>query len=73
MKLRTQILLIGMAGALVSALVGGVGLLSVSTLVTAFDGAVSMGNAAQNSQRASMMHGAIRGEVQRAMLGAIGR
>lgn len=73
MKLRTQILLIGLAGALVSALVGAVGLLSVQTLVNAFDGAVSMGNAAQNSQRASMMHGAIRGEVQRAMLGAIGR
>jgi methyl-accepting chemotaxis protein len=73
MKLRTQILLIGLAGALVSALVGAVGLLSVRTLVNAFDGAVSMGNAAQNSQRAAMMHGAIRGEVQRAMLGAIGR
>ena len=73
MKLRTQILLIGLAGALVSALVGAVGLLSVRTLVNAYDGAVSMGNAAQNSQRASMMHGAIRGEVQRAMLGAIGR
>ncbi len=73
MKLRTQILLIGIAGALVSALVGGVGLLSVRTLVGAFEGTVSMGNAAQNSQRASMMHGAIRGDVQRGMLGAFGR
>jgi methyl-accepting chemotaxis protein len=73
MKLRTQILLIGIAGACVSTLVGGVGLFSVRTLVGAFDGAVSMGNAAQNSQRASMMHGAVRGDVQRAMLGAIGR
>nr|WP_295787652.1 methyl-accepting chemotaxis protein [Rhodoferax sp.] len=32
-----------------------------------------MGLAVQNSQKAAMMHGAVRGDVQRAMLGSIGR
>lgn len=73
MKLRDQILCIGLAGAAVAALVGAVGLFSAGRLAAAFDGAVSMGLAVQNSQRAAMMHGAVRGDVQRAMLGAIGR
>jgi methyl-accepting chemotaxis protein len=73
MKLRDQILAIGLAGAAVAALVGAVGLFSTGRLAAAFDGAVSMGLAVQNSQRAAMMHGALRGDVQRAMLGAIGR
>ena len=73
MKLRNQILSIGLAGACIAALVGGVGLISTTRLADAFDGAVSMGSAVQNSQRASMMHGAVRGDVQRAMLGSIGR
>lgn len=73
MKLRDQILSIGLAGALVAALVGAVGLLSTTQLEGAFEGAVDMGLAVQNSQRAAMMHGAVRGDVQRAMLGAIGR
>lgn len=73
MKLRHQILSIGLAGAGVAALVGGVGLFSASRLAEAFDGSIDMGLAVQNSQRAAMMHGAVRGDVQRAMLGAIGR
>ena len=73
MKLRDQILFIGLAGAAVAALVGAVGLFSTGRLAAAFDGAVGMGLALQNSQRAAMMHGAVRGDVQRAMLGAIGR
>lgn len=73
MKLRNQILSIGLAGAAVAALVGAVGLYSAGRLADAFDGANSMGVAVQNSQRAAMMHGAVRGDVQRAMLGAIGR
>jgi methyl-accepting chemotaxis protein len=73
MKLRNQILAIGLAGACVAALVGAVGLFSVGRLAGAFDGTVRMGLAVQNSQRAAMMHGAVRGDVQRAMLGAIGR
>ena len=73
MKLRDQILAIGLAGAAVAALVGAVGLYGASRLAAAFDGAVSMGLAVQNSQRAAMMQGAVRGDVQRAMLGAIGR
>lgn len=73
MKLRDQILALGLAGAFIAALVGAVGLFSAGRLEEAFDGAVSMGLAVQNSQRAAMMHGAVRGDVQRAMLGAIGR
>ncbi len=73
MKLRDQILAIGLAGAAVAALVGGVGLLSTARLAETFDGSLSMGVAIQSSQAAAMMHGAIRGDVQRAMLGSIGR
>ncbi len=73
MKLRNQILSIGLAGAASAALVGAVGLYSAGRLADAFDGATRMGLAVQNSQRAAMMHGAVRGDVQRAMLGAIGR
>ena len=73
MKLRTQILWLGIAGACVSTLVGAAGLMSVHDVVRAFDGAIYMGEAAQNSQSASMMNGAIRADVQKAMLGAIGR
>jgi len=73
MKLRGQILSIGLAGAGIAALVGAAGLFSASRLADAFDGSLGMGLAVQNSQRAAMMHGAVRGDVQRAMLGAIGR
>lgn len=73
MKLRDQILAIGLAGAAIAALVGGVGLFSAARLADAFDGSLSMGAAIQSSQAAAMMHGAIRGDVQRAMLGSIGR
>ncbi|WP_198674662.1 methyl-accepting chemotaxis protein [Rhodoferax ferrireducens] len=73
MKLRNQILGIGLAGTFIAALVGGVGLFSAQRLADAFGGSVSMGLAVQNSQRAAMMHAAVRGDVQRAMLGAIGR
>lgn len=73
MKLRHQVLLYGLAGACAAALVGGIGLLNTQRLSNAFQGAAEMGQAAQNSQNASLMLGAIRGDVQRAMLGAIGR
>lgn len=73
MKLRHQVLLYGLAGACAAALVGGIGLLNTNRLSGAFQGAADMGQAAQNSQNASLMLGAIRGDVQRAMLGAIGR
>lgn len=73
MKLRTQILWIGISGAAVAVLVGAAGLASVHSLVKTFDGAVGMGHAAQSSQSASMMNGAVRADVQKALLGAIGR
>jgi methyl-accepting chemotaxis protein len=73
MKLRNQILGIGLAGAAAAAVVGGVGMLGVARLSEAFQGTVQMGSAVQSSQAAAMMHGAVRGDVQRAMLGSIGR
>ena len=73
MKLRDQILMIGLAGAFVSACVGAVGLFSADQLVSTFNASKEMNVASQSSQTAAMLHGAIRGDVQRAMLGAIGR
>jgi methyl-accepting chemotaxis protein len=73
MKLRNQVLMIGLAGAIVSACVGAVGLFSADQLVDTFNSSKDMNIASQSSQAAAALHGAIRGDVQRAMLGAIGR
>ncbi len=73
MRLRNQILAIGIAGALMASLVGGVGLLSARRLAGALDTSVHMGQAAQNSQQAAMMQGALRGDVLRALFGSISR
>lgn len=72
MFLRHQILSIGLTGALATALVGGVSLITVSTISSAFNDSANMATSVQSSQAASMMQGAIRGDVQRAMLGSIG-
>ena len=73
MKLRNQVLSIGLAGAVMAAVVGGVGLLSAGRLAGAFDASVQMGAAVQSSQQAAMMQGAVRGDVLLALFGAIGR
>jgi methyl-accepting chemotaxis protein len=73
MKLRHQILAVGVIGVLVSAAVGGVGLHAAHSLTRESEGSLRMATAVQNSQRASMMQGALRADVQRAILGAIGR
>jgi len=66
-------MLLGLAGATLAGLVGAIGLFSAHQLGKAMDEVAAMAWAAQNSQRAAMMQGTIRGDVQRAMLGAIGR
>jgi methyl-accepting chemotaxis protein len=71
MKLRTQILSFGLAGAALAALVGGIGLVASSHLGESIDDAVLAGAALQASQEADMMHDAIRGDAQLAYLGAL--
>ncbi|WP_394790512.1 methyl-accepting chemotaxis protein [Rhodoferax sp.] len=73
MRLRNQILAIGLAGAVMASVVGGMGLLGTARLTGAFDNSVSMGQAVQSSQQAAMMQGAVRGDVLLALFGSIGR
>ena len=63
MKLRTQILGLGLVGLLMALLVGGIALLNMGRLADAFDRSVDMSVALQSSQEADMMHDAIRGDV----------
>ena len=69
MKLRTQIVTFGLAGALLAGMVGGIGLVSSSWLASAIDDSILAGQALQASQEADMMHDAIRGDAQLALLG----
>jgi methyl-accepting chemotaxis protein len=71
MKLRTQIIGFGLVGALLGALTGGVGLAANHRLGAATEQAISAAEALQSSQLADMMHDAVRGDAQRAMLGAL--
>ncbi|WP_305037011.1 methyl-accepting chemotaxis protein [Paucibacter sp. KBW04] len=71
MKLRTQITALGLAGVLGALLTGGIGLFSSARLGSAVDDAISAGSALQLSQEADMMHDAIRGDAQLALLGAM--
>lgn len=71
MKLRTQIVGLGLVGMLMTALVGGIGLLSAAQLSHTLDKSISMGLALQKSQEADMMHDAIRGDVLLALLSAL--
>ena len=71
MKLRTQILALGLAGAALAGGVGGIGLVAASRLGASLDAAVLAGVALQTSQEADMMHDAIRGDAQLAYMGAL--
>ena len=71
MKLKSQILALGLAGALAAALVGGVGLNAARMLGGAVTEVVDAGASLQASQEADMMHDAIRGDAQMAILGAL--
>ena len=71
MKLRTQILALGLTGAALAALVGGIGLVESNKLAGSIDEAVLASVALQSSQEADMMHDAIRGDAQLAYLGAL--
>ena len=70
MKLRNQILGLGLVGLLMTAVVGGTGLIQATRLSVAFDQSINTGLALQKSQEADMMHDAIRGDVLLALLSA---
>ena len=63
MKLKHQVVGLGLVGALFTAGVAMIGLFNTSRLAQAFEDSVSMGLALQSSQEADMMHDAIRGDV----------
>ena len=71
MQLRTQILSLGLAGAIVAGAVGAIGLVSAAALTTSIGNLVESGQALQLSQQADMMHDAIRADAQQALLGAL--
>ena len=71
MQLRTQILSLGLAGAIVAGAVGAISLVSAAALTTSIGNLVESGQALQLSQQADMMHDAIRADAQQALLGAL--
>jgi hypothetical protein len=71
MKLRTQILALGLSGALLAGLAGGIGLFTSARLGDSLSDAVQGSHALQTSQDADMMHDALRGDAQLALLGAL--
>ncbi|MGQ2922457.1 MAG: methyl-accepting chemotaxis protein [Hydrogenophaga sp.] len=71
MKLRTQILCLGLAGAALVSAAGGIGWLAVSSMATKVEASARAGQALQASQSADMMHDAVRGDAQRALLAAM--
>ena len=70
MKLRSQIVGLGLVGVLMTALVGGVGLINAARLSAAFEESIAMNLALSKSQEADMMHDAIRGDVLRSLFSA---
>jgi methyl-accepting chemotaxis protein len=70
MKLRSQVLGLGLVGIFAAAVAGGAAFFSEARLVNSFEQSVSTGLALQKSQEADMMHDAIRGDVLLALLSA---
>ena len=70
MKLRTQILAVGLTGALFVGIVGAIGLLTTSRLGGDIEKTILAAQALHTSQSADMMHDAVRGDSQLALLGA---
>ena len=72
MKLRSQILALGLSGALLAGFAGGIGLYTSSQLGDSLSDTVKASHALQTSQQADMMHDALRGDAQLALLGSSG-
>jgi methyl-accepting chemotaxis protein len=71
MKLRTQILTIGLAGVMSAALIGIFGIIAETRSSESLEDSVKLSHALQASQQADMMHDALRGDAQRALLGVL--
>ena len=71
MKMRTQILTLGLAGIALATLVGGAGLMTNTWLSQTIESTVTARSALQASQRADMMHDAVRGDTLLGMVGAL--
>ena len=75
MKMRSQIIALGLAGVAATAATGGIGLLSGRHLGGTIGGTIGdvigTSQALQHSQEADMMHDAVRGDAQLAVLGAL--
>jgi len=70
MKLRTQIVGLGLVGVVMAALVGGVGLFNTIRMSDAFEDSINTNLALSKSQEADMMHDAVRGDVLLTLLSA---
>jgi methyl-accepting chemotaxis protein len=70
MKLRNQIVGLGLVGLLTTGIVGLIGLYNAHQLARSFDDTINTSLALQKSQEADMMHDAIRGDVLQSLLGA---
>jgi len=71
MKLRNEILAFGLFGALTAAALGGIGLWTASRLGEVIEATLASSESLQASQSVDMMHDALRGDAQLAMLGAL--
>ena len=71
MKMRSQIIALGLAGVAAAAATGGIGLLSGRHLSGTIGDVIGTSQALQHSQEADMMHDAVRGDAQLAVLGAL--
>ncbi len=70
MKLRHQVVGLGLVAVALAGLVGGIGLYHVERLSDTIDESLTLGSALQASQEADMMHDAVRGDVLLGLLGA---
>jgi methyl-accepting chemotaxis protein len=71
MKMRSQIIALGLAGVAAATATGGIGLLAGSRLGSTLGDVIDTSQALQHSQMADMMHDAVRGDAQMAVLGAL--
>ncbi|WP_233258974.1 methyl-accepting chemotaxis protein [Rubrivivax albus] len=71
MRLLQQILALGIVGAVLTGVAGAIGIVASSHMGDALGDALGAGHALQASQAADMMHDAIRGDAQLALLGSI--
>ena len=70
MKLKTQILALGLTGVAISVLVGAIGFFNASKAASDIEDAIHASGTLQASQEADMMHDALRADVLLALVGS---